>query len=405
MTARNIYRDEELPPPAEGRIDYRDQKTANLVLRVTSTNHRSWCVTYRFKGTPRRFTLGDLTEKHGLVWAREQSEEQVFKPVSNGIDPAARKSQERKAETCRELAAHYIEEYAKKHKRTWRTDENILNKDFVPRFGNRKPADITRADIRRLLKEIEQRGSPIQSNRTFEVVRKLFNWAIGEERGGVEHNPCDHVKKVAKERRRERVLSDDEIRAIWNALPKIDTALANVYRLLFLTAGRKAEVTEMKWSEIDGRWWMLAPNIVGRSKNARPHRVYLTKTALDVLATIAEPDKRKGRVFPSRGKTGLLFAIYDEDVHPELMKTSGTAGWRPHDIRRTIGTNLGKLGFSRFIQDRILNHVDKGVSSIYDVYSYDRERELALTAWEKRLEEIVSGKHSDNNVVAMQRSA
>jgi integrase len=392
LTARNVAK---LPAPKSGRIEYFDKKLPGFGLRVTDKGARSWIVLYRHKGTQRRYTIGALSQSLGFGAARDQAKA-ILRRAANGEDPAADKKREREAETVKELAEQYIEDHAKKHKRSWRADENIINKDLIPRFGNRKPIDITRPDIRGMLKEIEERGSPIQSNRTFEVVRKLFNWAIGEDRAGLEHNPCDHVKKVAKERRRERVLSDDEIRAIWSALPSIDQDSADVYRLLFMTAARKGEVTEMEWPEIDGAWWMLPPE---RSKNGRPHRVYLTEAARAVLDGRAKPEDRKGRVFPSRGKTGMLFGIYD--AHPELLKASGTAGWTLHDIRRTVASNLGKLGFSRFIQDRILNHVDRGVGSIYDVYSYDREREQALTAWVGRLEEIVFGKPQVGNVVTM----
>jgi integrase len=395
LTARNIAK---LAPPASGRIEYFDKGLPGFGLRVTDKGARSWIVLYRHKGSQRRYTIGALSPSLGLAEARDQAKA-ILRRVANGEDPATEKKREREADDVKELAEQYIEEHAKKHKRTWRADQNILNKDVIPRIGNRKPVDVARSDIRGMLKEIDKRGSPIQSNRTFEVVRKLFNWAIDEERAGVEHNPCDHVKKVAQERRRERVLSDDEIRAAWNGLSQIDQELAGVYRLLFLTAARKGEVTEMEWPEVDGVWWMLPP---ARSKNKRPHRVYLTEAARAVLATMATSG-RADRVFPSRGKTGLLFGIYD--AHPDLLKASGTSGWTLHDIRRTVASNLGKLGFSRFIQDRILNHVDKGIGSVYDLYNYDREREQALTAWGAKLEQIVSGTPQAGNVVALARTA
>jgi hypothetical protein len=399
LTVRNVT---TLEPPKSGRIEYFDKNLSGFGLRVTDKDARSWIVLYRHKGIQRRYTIGALSQSLGLLEARDNAKA-VLRRAASGEDPAADKRRDREAETIRELAEGYIEEHAKKHKRTWRTDQNIINKDLIPRLGNRKPADVTRADIRGMLKDIEKRGSPIQSNRSFEVVRKLFNWAIDEERGGIEHNPCDHVKKVAKERRRERVLSDAEIRVVWNALPAIDQDLADVYRLLFMTAARKGEVTEMEWPELkEVPWWMLPKE---RSKNGRQHRVYLTEAARAVLDSRAKPEAWVGRVFPSRGKkTGLLFGIYD--AHPDLLKASGTAGWTLHDIRRTVASNLGKLGFSRFIQDRILNHVDKGIGAVYDLYSYDREREAALTAWGKRLEEIASGEPEPENVVALQvRSA
>ncbi|HUC67569.1 MAG TPA: integrase arm-type DNA-binding domain-containing protein [Stellaceae bacterium] len=392
LTARNVF---SLPAPERGRVEYFDPTTPGFGLRVTSNGARSWIVLYRCKGTLRRYTIGTLSTTLGLALARDQAKA-VLRRAAVGEDPAAEKKQQRRASTFKELAELYVKEHAKAKKRSWKADENILRKDLIPRFGARKACDITRADIRAMLGAIVARGAPIQANRTLEVARKLFNWAIGAEEGGVEHNPCGHLGKPSKERRRERVLSDDEIRAIWRALPGIDPTLADVYRLLFVTAARKAEVTEAEWPEIDGDWWTQPGSGV---KNGLPHRVYLTEVARKLLAAIAEPGSRAGRVFPSRGKTGLRFGVYDD--HPELLKASGTSGWSFHDIRRTVATNLGRLGFSRFIQDRVLNHVDRTVGSIYDVYSYDAEKRQALTAWGRRLEEIVSGKPAASNVVPM----
>ncbi len=401
LTDRNVG---TLPAPAAGRVEYFDKRTPGFALRVTEKDARSWCVFYRHKGDSRRMTLGSYRAQAGgaitlsLADAREMAKD-ILSRAAKGADPATEKKQARDAETVKDLAERFIAEYAKgddpePNKRSWKAWWNMLDKDVIKRFGNRKPADITRADIKDMLKEIKQRGSPRQSNRTLEVVRKMFNWAIEEEIAGIETNPCTHVKKLAKETSRDRVLDDEEIRTIWNALPGIDQTLADVYRLLFLTAARKGEVTEMLKPEISGAWWML-PGI--RSKNARPHRVYLTEAARGILAArMSDTTDKSGRVFPSRGKTGLLFGVYDD--HAELKMASGTKDWVLHDIRRTVASNLGKLGFSRFIQDRILNHVDKGVGSVYDLYSYDKEREQALTAWGKRLAEIVLGKPASSNV-------
>jgi integrase len=394
LTARNIFRSEELPPPAKGRVEYLDPKTPGLALRVTSKNHRSWCLVYRFKGTPRRYTLGDLTEKHGLVWAREQAEEQVFKPVSRGTDPATAKSQERKAETFKQLAELYLKEHAKARKRSWKTDKNIIHKDLIPRFGSSKAGDVTRRDIKAMLAAIRERGAPIQANRTLEVARKMFNWAIGEDL--VEHNPCDHIAKPSPERQRERKLSDDEIRAIWNALPSIDPIIAATYRVRFRTGVRGNEALDMERTEIDGDWWTI-PGL--RSKNGRAHRVPLTAAALAIIAEMEPHNKGRKRIFPGRGKTGLTYAIYD--AQRELIEASGVPDWTPHDIRRTVASNLGSLGFSRFIIGRILNHVDPSVTKIYDQHTYDTEKRQALEAWGATLEEILSGKRQPDNVVPM----
>jgi integrase len=400
ITARNVFKNEPhpigLPAPEKGRLDYLDAKTPGLALRVTSSDHRSWCVVYRFKGIRRRFTLGDLTEAHGLQWARDEAETQVFEIIAKGIDPGARKASDRKAETFKELATAYLEEHAKAKKRSWKADHNIIHKDLIPRFGTRKAPDIARREIRDMLKAIRQRGAPIQANRTLEVTRKLFNWAIGEEI--IEHNPCDHIPKPSKENKRERVLTADEIRTIWNALPKIDPIMAATYKLRFLTGLRGNEVMDMERGEIDGNIWTIPTARLknGRSKHAQPLRVPLTPAMLAIITEMEQHNRSGKRIFPGRGKTGLKFTVYY--AQEELQAAAAIADWTPHDIRHTVATNLGALGFSRFIIGRILNHIDASVTGRYDQHSYDAEKRTALEAWGRRLEEIISGKSDSGNV-------
>jgi site-specific recombinase XerD len=106
----------------------------------------------------------------------------------SGTDPAAAKKAERAVETFAELAHDYIERHAKREKRSWRKDLLILEKDALSRFGKRKAKDITRRDIITMLDEIVSRGAPIQANRTLEIIRKLFNWAVARDVLGA--NPC-----------------------------------------------------------------------------------------------------------------------------------------------------------------------------------------------------------------------
>src|SRR5262249_28659769 len=150
----------------------------------------------------------------GLADAREKAREVLWR-AAKGEDPAAEKKRGRQAETFRDLAERYLDEHAKANKRSWKADRNILYKDLIPRFGSRKAAEISRREIRDLLHAIAERA-PIQANRTLEIVRKLFNWAIGEEL--IENNPCDHIGKPSPENQRTRVLTSDEIRRLWAAL-------------------------------------------------------------------------------------------------------------------------------------------------------------------------------------------
>src|SRR5262245_33667502 len=115
------------------------------------------------------------------------------------------------------VAREYLERHAKPKKRSWREDERILNAYVLPRWRVRHARDVTARDVRALLDVIVDRGAPIQANRTFALVRRIFNWAAAPDRGFVPQswNPCRGLERPAPERQRERVLNESELRDVW----------------------------------------------------------------------------------------------------------------------------------------------------------------------------------------------
>jgi len=73
----------------------------------------------------------------------------------------------------------------------------------------------------------------------------------------------------------------------------------------------------------------------------------------------------------------------------QLDRLSDVTDWKFHDIRRTVATNLSKLGVDRFLLQKIVNHSDSGVTAIYDRYSYIEEKREALQKWADKLDEII----------------
>src|SRR5262249_35991401 len=121
----------------------------------------------------------------------------------------------------------------------------MLAKEVVPVRGTRKAHDIRRRDVIALLGHVVERGAPIQANRILSLVRKLFNWAVSRELH--EANPCLQVTAPSKEHQRDRVLSDDDIRAGWMTCDHFDLLPRTYFRLLVLTAQRGGEVRMLRW--------------------------------------------------------------------------------------------------------------------------------------------------------------
>jgi integrase len=393
LSARGIA---GLALPENGRVEYFDESTPNFALRVTASGHRSWICLYRCKGEKRRFTIGSYPQL-GLADAREKAKE-VLRRAAKGEDPAAEKKRERKAETFRDIAERYLDEHAKAKKRSWKADRNIIDKDLIPRFGSRKAADITRRDIRDMLKAIKDRGAAIQSNRTLEIIRKLFNWAIGEEL--VENNPCDHVAKLSPENQRTRVLTSDEIRTVWFALDNRPPLVAAAYRLMLVTGQRSIEVLGARHGEIGADGWWTIP--AGRVKNKTEHRVWLNEMARSILAKIAPYNGESPYLVPSRDGGHLRFL---HKTHGRLCKACGIADFKIHDLRRTAASCMAAAGINRLTVGKILNHKEREITAVYDRYGYGPEIRHALDAWNVRLEEILLGRVQPSNLTLLRATA
>jgi integrase len=380
LTVRFI---DSIDPPSSGRAEYWDEGTPGFGLRVAESGRRTWVVLYRHLGKVRRLTLGTYPTLP-LADAREQAKD-ALRAAAKGKDPAGEKKAARLGDTFGDLAEDYIELYAKPNKRSWKEDRRALDRDLLPKFKNRKAADIKRREVIALLDRIKARGAAVLANRTLEIVRGIYNWGIDKER--VEHNPCTGVK-ASEEASRDRVLSDDEIRKVWAALVSQPLIISGRFRLQLLTAQRPGEVRKLRWSDVDDDtgWWTIPAEI---TKNRLSHRVWLTAPALAVLNEMQEQSGHAGWVFPSPSADGPVRS--NTKPTAAICKTSGVS-FTPHDLRRTAASHMASLGISRFTIGRVLNHIEKSVTATYDRHSYDAEKRAALEAWAVRLEEIIAGK-------------
>jgi integrase len=282
-----------------------------------------------------------------------------------------------------ELCHNYLEKYAKPGKRTWPEDERRIRKSLLPALGNRPVGEIRRAEIRSMLEPIAERGAGIEANRTLALVRKIFNWGISMDY--VERNPCALVLRLARERRRFHVMSSSDIRALFLSLDQEKPAVSAALRLILLTAQRSGEVLSMRWEDVDfsEAWWTIPPE---RSKNGLSHRVPLSPPALAILDARRALCSESPWVFPGASARGPWSGI-----QKAVQRTRKRAGieLRGHDLRRTAASMMASMGTPRLVIGRILNHVETGVTSVYDRHGYDREKREALEAWARRLEEIV----------------
>ncbi|MGO9264366.1 MAG: tyrosine-type recombinase/integrase [Candidatus Binataceae bacterium] len=370
--------------PTDKRADYWDKKLPGFGLRVTENGVKTWTAMYRHGRRLRRLTIGGYPAI-SLADARDAAK-RALRDAQLGADPASAKREARDAESFQELAHLYLERHAKIKKRSWQEDERIIKSELVPAWGNWKVADIERKDVIALLDKIVERGAGVMANRTRALISKIYNFAI-LDRGMVEHNPAYKVANPGEEHQRDRVLGNAEIRALWKALDGEPIQIAAPFRLALLTAQRRGEVLGMAWSELDldGGWWTIPAE---RAKNKLTHRVPLAPQALAILR-----ERRAGvamdtpYVFPGPRHKPIS---NPQKWLRRIKKISGIE-FKFHDLRRTAASLMTGIGIERLVVSKILNHVERSITAVYDRHSYDNEKRAALLKWDIRLGEIVTG--------------
>ena len=389
-----------LKAPEKGQIEYWDLSRPGFGVRVSEGGTKTFVLTYRVGRASRRLTIGSYP---GLSLADARELARVRRrEIAAGIDPANAKKERREALTVRSLCEQFIEHYAKKEQRRWRMTEAILDRYVVPSWAHRAAKNITRGDVRTLLHEAEKkaasakrarRGGRTQRNRVLSVVSQVFNWAIAEDKLLV--NPCAGIAALP-EVERDRVLTESEIKKFWEAAGAITPVMGALLRIQLATAQRGGEVRAMRWDEIDGDWWTIPAE---KSKNGLAHRVPISDLAKTILAGV-NGDERRVWVFPSP----TLPRSHVANQHRAVVAIRKATGldFQPHDLRRTAASLMAGLGIQRLTIGKVLNHAEPGITSVYDRYGYDREKQGALKAWSKELERIVSGeKGVTSNVVEL----
>jgi len=232
-------------------------------LRVTPRGKKSWIFMYYRPEGYRMMTLGNypvmtLAQARKEYGAAQEEVEQKQDPGGKKVEKALA---DRSAMTINQLADEYMERWAKPRKRSWRGDLQILKKDVLPKWGRKKAKDIRRRDVIKLLDDIVHRGAPSQANHTQSLVSRLFNFAV--ERDILETSPCYRVKKPAPLNRKDRALSENEIKAFWKGFENVENEAGELVELvlkgILLTGQRPSEVCLMQLSELDDKreWWTL----------------------------------------------------------------------------------------------------------------------------------------------------
>ena len=359
---------------------YQEHEGRGFYIRVYPTGSKAFYYIYRSGGKLKLVKIGDYPAIK-LKDARKRHQ-QMMEMRDRGLDPAIEIAEENRG-TFGELTKEYLKRHASKNKESYRKgNEQILNKDVLPYWRDRPAGHIRRADAIALVNRVLDRGTGRQANKTLSCIRKIFNFGLSVAWPGLEYNPCARMSPPGKEKRTERYLTDDEIRLFWNHFEQTGVKKQTVDCLKFILATgiRPGEALFLEHTEIDGRWVQIKAE---RMKNNRPHRIYLNEVALGLI------DKELPVPFPFptevSGLSQTLRRQFDHDIHPLTVPS-----FTPKDLRRTVATNLGKLGYKNADIGKLLSHTDASVTSVYNLYEYDELKQEMAEAWGKQLQKILN---------------
>lgn len=381
-------------PTPDTRVVYYDTSQPGLRLLVTPTGNKSFQFQMWSKklGKPLTRTLGKFRTL-SLSEAREKTVILIAQ-LNSGVDierVQAESYRKRLLEpTVQDFSIVFIERYCHaKQLRSIKETQRIFNKEIIPEIGKIKLSEVKKVDLINILDKIQDRGKLTLCNRVHSVLSKMFNFAI--ERDVIDASPVYGIKKRGAEIKRERVLSNDEIKMLWESLKNSTSCM--LLKFLLLTGQRTGEARQLEWSEINGNVWLIPAT---KSKNKYSHAVPLSSGAMEIVEYMKSISQ--GRyVFPGK-PSGLKYSdrCLDENVpghhFQRVIKSFGWERTTVHDLRRTMRSRLSEIGISPMVAEKILNHKIPGIISVYDHHDYLIEMQEALQKWCIYLNKIINTK-------------
>jgi integrase len=372
-----------LKPPATGQAEVFDAGYPGLALRISYGGRKSWAFFYRIGGRLRRMSLGTYPALT-LADAREAWRE-ARQEAQAGRDPATARKREKGSTDFEGVLAEWLRR-DQAGNRSKDAVERLIRKDALPAWQHRQIGDIGRRDVLDVIDAVVDRGSPITARRLHAHLHRLLKWATG--RGIIATNPMQDLPKPGSETKRDRVLADLELAAVWRGAEQLGWPFGTVVLLLILTGARREEIAGLRWSEIaDGQIHLSG----ARTKNGEPHDIPLSAAAIVLVKSVPRIGASE-YVFTTTGHSPISGW---SRVKAKIDTAAPLPAWTIHDLRRTVATGLQKLGVGLQVVEAVLGHTSgsrAGIVGVYQRHTYADEKRTALEAWGAHVMALVEGR-------------
>lgn len=385
--------------PGSARRTVYDPVVPGMAIRVQPTGHKTYVFGARYPRTT-HFTRVELGQVGRLTLEEARRKARRWSAwIAAGVEPRDEEEKLRKA--VAEAAALAInnsfaavaEDFIKRHvagQRKAKIVEREIRNELMPHWGARPITEITRRDVVTLIEAVVDRPAPAHARNILGHARTLFNWAINRDIYGLQSSPCDRLKPgqlIGAKKVRERVLTDNELRALWAATDTLGYPFGPATKMLMLTGARLNEVMgarDLEFDEAAQLWTVPA----ARFKMNSQHFIPITDELAAVLATLPRWTRGDHLFSTSSGEQPIRFNDRATD------KLRGAVGaelpWSLHDIRRTVRTRLSALRVPEPVAEMIIGHSRKGMARVYDQHRYLDEMREACVAWVGLLRSIVT---------------
>jgi integrase len=407
------------PAPDGKRYQVMDTQVPGFGIRVTDTGNRSFILRTRYPGStnPGRREIGQYADIT-LSEAREKARK-WRSLVRQGIDPAAEEEKQRQeairkqAVTFSAVAEDFIHDKLPAE-RKGKDVEREIRRDLLPKWKDLVLTEISDLHVSSLTKA-KGRDGKVGARNLLALIKRFFRWAIAQPEYGILVSPCANLRASdilgEMPRSKGRVLSNDELFALWRAVRRMSYPAGPAYQTLCLTGLRLNEAVDASWPEFNMRekvWIIPAERMKGKDsgkKQARPHAVPLTRDISALLETLPRFNRGKFLFSTTSGQSPAWIGTkikkrLDRRMMLTLRALAKRRGDDPadvdlphfinHDIRRTVRSHLSRLKVTEEAREAVLAHARPGIKGTYDLHDYLDEKREALELWAARLRTIVS---------------